>query len=133
VILLAVGALDYGSAYVESVRLNGAARAGTQQALYNSHGWQNTDGFEQSALEEYVGHALTPEQVSAMSVTAVADAFCACTAGAMLACTGTCAGGAAPGQFVRVSMSRAMPLTLPYPWADGDAVTVAGEAVVRVR
>jgi Flp pilus assembly protein TadG len=133
VILLAVGALDYGSAYVESVRLNGAARAGTQQALYNSQSWQNTDGFKQAALEEYVGNALTPEQVSAMSVTAVADAFCACTAGATLACTGTCAGGAAPGQFVRVSMSRAMPLTLPYPWADGDAVTVAGEAVVRVR
>jgi Flp pilus assembly protein TadG len=133
VILLAVGALDYGSAYVESVRLNGAARAGTQQALYNSQSWQDTDGMAQAALEEYVGHALTPEQVAEMSVSAEAEAFCACTAGVTLACTGTCAGGAAPGQFVRVNMSRAMPLTLPYPWADGDAVTVAGEAVVRVR
>jgi Flp pilus assembly protein TadG len=133
VILLAVGALDYGSAYVESVRLNGAARAGTQQALYNSHSWQDTDGMEQAALEEYVGHALTPEQVAAMSVSAVAEAFCACTAGATLACSGTCPGGATPGQFVRLSMSRAMPLRLPYPWADSDAVTVNGAAVVRVH
>ena len=133
VIVLAVGALDYGSAYVESVRLNGAARAGTQQALYNSHTWQDTDGFEQAALEEYVGHALTPEQVSALPASAMAEAFCACTAGALLACTGTCPGGITPGQFVRVSMSRAMPLRLPYPWADGDTVTVAGEAVVRVH
>jgi hypothetical protein len=37
-----------------------------------------------------------------------------------------------PGQFVRVSMTRMMPLTIPYPWAD-DEVTVDGQAVVRVR
>jgi TadE-like protein len=132
-ILLAFGAYDYGSAYVEGVRLNGAARAGTQQALYNSQEWQNTDGMEQAALEEYVGHALTPEEIALMSVTATAEAFCACTAGATLACTGTCPGGAAPGQFVRVSMTRAVPLTLPYPWAEGDEVTVDGQAVARVR
>jgi Flp pilus assembly protein TadG len=133
VILLAVGVLDYGSAYVESVRLKGAARAGAQQAFYNSHSWQNTAAMEQAALEEYVGHALTPEEVAAMSVSADAEAFCACTAGATLACTNSCPGGAAPGQFVRVSMSRAMPLTLPYPWADSDAVTVDGGAIVRVH
>jgi Flp pilus assembly protein TadG len=132
-VLLAFGAFDYGSAYVEGVRLNGASRAGAQQALYNSQEWQNTDQMEQAALEEYVGHALTEEEVAAMSVSATAEAFCACTAGATLACTGTCPGGAAPGQFVRVSMSRAVPLTLPYPWAEDDAVTVGGQAVVRVR
>jgi Flp pilus assembly protein TadG len=132
-VLLAFGAFDYGSAYVEGVRLNGASRAGAQQALYNSQEWENTDQMEQAALEEYVGHALTEEEIAAMSVSATAEAFCACTAGATLACTGTCPGGAAPGQFVRVSMSRAVPLTLPYPWADDDAVTVDGQAVVRVR
>ena len=132
-VLLAFGAFDYGSAYVEGVRLNGASRAGAQQALYNSQEWQNTDEMEQAALEEYVGHALTPEEVAAMSVSATAEAFCACTAGATLACTGTCPGGDAPGQFVRVSMTRAVPLTLPYPWTDDDEVAVDGEAVVRVR
>jgi Flp pilus assembly protein TadG len=132
-VLLAFGAFDYGSAYVEGVRLNGASRAGAQQALYNTQEWQNTDEMEQAALEEYVGHALTPEEVAAMSVSATAEAFCACTAGVTLVCTGTCPGGDAPGQFVRVSMSRAVPLTLPYPWADNDQVTVDGQAVVRVR
>ena len=132
-VLLAFGAYDYGSAYVEGVRLNGASRAGAQQALYNSQEWQNTDQMEQAALEEYVGHALTPAEIAVMSVSATAEAFCACTAGATLVCTGTCPGGDAPGQFVRVSMSRAMPLTLPYPWADNDQVTVGGQAVVRVR
>jgi Flp pilus assembly protein TadG len=132
-VLFAFGAFDYGSAYVEGVRLNGASRAGTQQALYDSQEWQNTDQMEQTALEEYVGHALTPEEVAVMSVSATAEAFCACTAGATLACTATCPGGEAPGQFVRVSMTRAVPLTLPYPWADDDEVTVDGQAVVRVR
>ena len=132
-VLLAFGAFDYGSAYVEGVRLNGASRAGVQQSLYDSNAWGDTDQAEQAALEEYVGHALTPEEVAAMSVSATAEAFCACTAGVTLACTDTCPGGAAPGQFVRVSMTSAVPLTLPYPWADSDQVTVAGQAVVRVR
>ena len=132
-VLLAFGAFDYGSAYVEGVRLNGAARAGAQQALFNSQQWQDTGQMEQVALEEYVGHALTPEEVAAMSVSATAEAFCACTAGATLVCTGTCPGGDAPGQFVRVSMSRGVPLTLHYPWTDDDEVTVDGQAVVRVR
>jgi Flp pilus assembly protein TadG len=132
-VLLAFGAFDYGSAYVEGVRLNGAARAGTQQALYNAQDRQNTDQMEQAALEEYVGHALTPEEVALMSVSATAEAFCACTAGVTLACTATCPGGESPGQFVRVSMSHAVPLTLPYPWATGDTVQVDGQAVVRVR
>ena len=132
-VLLAFGAYDYGSAYVEGVRLNGAARAGAQQALYNAQDWENTDQMEQAALEEYVGHVLTPEEIAVMSVSATAEAFCACTAGPTLACVATCPGGEAPGQFVRVSMTRAVPLTLPYPWADNDQVTVDGEAVVRVR
>ena len=132
-VLLAFGAFDYGSAYVEGVRLNGAARAGAQQSLYNSSTWGDTDQAEQSALEEYVGHALTPDEIAAMSVSATADAFCACTAGPTLACAATCPDGSSPGQFVRVSMTRAMPLTLPYPWANGSEVTVDGQAVVRVH
>ena len=132
-VLLAFGAFDYGSAYVEGVRLNGAARAGAQQALYNSQEWQNTDLMEQAALEEYAGHALTPEEIAVMSVTATAEAFCACTAGATLACTATCPGGESPGQFVSVTLNNATPLTLPYPWADGETVEVDGQAVVRVR
>jgi Flp pilus assembly protein TadG len=132
-VLLAFGAYDYGSAYVEGVRLNGAARAGAQQALYNAQDWQNTDQMEQVALEEYAGQALTAEEVAAMAVSATAQAFCACTGGVALACTDTCPGGATPGQFVSVTLNGATPLTLPYPWADGDTVQVDGQAVVRVR
>ena len=132
-VLLAFGAFDYGSAWVESVRLNGAARAGAQQALYNSQNWQNTAQMEQAALEEYAGHALTQAEIDVMPVGATANAFCACTAGLTLACTDTCPGGEAPGQFVSVTLNNMTPLTLPYPWAEGDSVQVDGQAVVRVR
>jgi Flp pilus assembly protein TadG len=132
-VLLGFGAFDYGSAYVESVRLNGAARAGAQQSLYDSNAWESTDQAEQAALEEYVGHALTPVEIAAMSVSATASAFCACTAGVTLACSATCPDGSSPGQFVSVNMTRAVPLTLPYPWTESDEVTVDGQAVVRVR
>jgi Flp pilus assembly protein TadG len=132
-VLFAFGAFDYGSAYVEGVRLNGAARAGAQQSLYDPSAWTNTDQAERAALEEYVGRALTEEEIEAMSVSATADAFCACTGGVTLACSDSCPGGAVPGQFVRVSLTRAMPLSLPYPWADGSQVTVDGQAVVRVH
>jgi Flp pilus assembly protein TadG len=132
-VLLAFGAFDYGSAYVEGVRLNGAARAGVQQALYDSNDWQNTSQMEQAALEEYVGHALTPEEAAAMSVTATAEAFCACTAGVALACSDSCSGGASPGQFVRLTLDRNMPLILPYPWSSTGQVAVDGQAVVRVH
>lgn len=132
-ILLAFGAFDYGSAYVESLRLNGAARAGAQVALYDPLNWDDTARLEQSALEEYAGRGLTSDEVEALPVSAAADAFCACTAGAPLACSDVCPGGDAPGRFVQVTLTRGVPLTLPYPWASGGEVAVQGATVVRVR
>jgi Flp pilus assembly protein TadG len=132
-IALGLGAFDYGSAYVEGVRLSGAARAGAQQALYDVHNWQDDALIEQTALEEYAGHPLTQGEMSSMSVSATSLAFCACQAGAELDCSATCPDGSSPGSFVRVSLSRSVPLTLPYPWESSSSTSVTGEAVVRVR
>lgn len=133
VILLAFGAFDYGSAYVESLRLNGAARAGAQEALYDPLNWEDTARLEQAALEEYVGHGLTSGEIEALPVSAAATSFCACTAGAVLACSDSCPGGDAPGRFVRVTLNRGLALTLPYPWSDGSQISVQGNTVMRVR
>ena len=132
-ILVAIGAYDYGSAYVEGIRLNGAAHAGAQQALYDPNGWDDTDTLEHAALEEYVGAALTDDQVYSLAVSAAATTFCACAGGLPLDCSSTCPSGDAPGEFVRVAMTRTLPLTLRYPWAGDGQVTVDGEAVARVR
>lgn len=132
-ILLTFGAFDYGRAYVEEVRMRGAARAGAQYALYEPSNWTDGDTMERTALEEYVGHALTDEEQAALPITAAASNFCACTAGATVSCSDTCPGGDSPGRFVRVTLAGAVPLTLPYPWSSNGEAAVGGEAVVRVR
>ena len=132
-IALTFGAFDYGRAYVESVRLSGAAREGAQKALYEPSKWEDDELIEQADLEEYVGHALTTAEMSMLSVAATSQAFCACQNGADLVCSGTCPDGSLPGRFVRVTLTRSVPLTLPYPWASDGTAATAGEAVVRVR
>lgn len=133
-ILLAFGAFDYGSAYIEGIRLNGAARAGVQKVLLDSSSWQDTDEFEQTALEEYVGHGLTADERQALPVTATSAAFCSCLddQSQTLSCSATCPSGP-PARYVRVTLTRNVSLTLPYPWRDGDTMTVAGEALARVH
>jgi hypothetical protein len=132
-IMIAIGALDYGVAYVEGLRLSGAAHAGAGQALYDAAGWENTDDFERTALEEYAGHPLSDDQIAALPVSAVAEAFCGCDDGSNLDCSASCPSGSTPNRLVRVTLSRDVQLMLPYPWASNGSLAVAGDAVVRVR
>lgn len=132
-VLLGFGAYDYGGALVEGVRLTGAARAGAQQGIYGSAGWDDTAAAEQAALEEYVGHALTESEIAALDVAATADTFCGCSDGTTLSCTDTCAGGVAPGRFVRVTLDTAVPLILPYPWSADGEFAITRAAIVRAR
>ncbi len=101
------GGFDYGRAYIEGVRLSGAAREGAQQAMYQPANWQNDQLIEQAALEEYVGHTLTPGQMSQLSVSATSRAFYACESGAEVADGSVpCPDGSLPGGMSR-SGSRA--------------------------
>lgn len=133
-IAFAFGAFDYGRAYVEGVRLSGAAREGAQQVLYQPANWQNDQLIEQAALEDYVGHALTPDQMSTVPVAATAQAFYACQNGDVVPDGSTpCPDGSSPGQYVRVGLTKSVSLLLPYPWSSNGSTAVAGSAVVRVR
>jgi hypothetical protein len=132
-VMIAFGALDYGMAYVEGLRLSGAAHAGAGQALYDAAGWENTEDFERTALEEYAGHSLSDDQIALLPVSAVAEAFCGCDNGSTLDCSASCPSGATPNRLVRVTLSRDVQLMLPYPWASTGSLAMAGDAVVRVR
>jgi TadE-like protein len=132
-ILIVFGAYDYGSAYVEGVRLTGAARAGAQMSLYDPTDWDNTALAEQAALEEYEGRPLTSSEIATLPVSAAASTFCGCSDGVTLDCSATCPSGDQPGRFLRVRLSRAVPLTLPYPWAPDGQYDVDRDAVVRAR
>ena len=132
VLLLVVGAYDHGAAFVDSLRMTGAARAGAQEALFEPNDWQNNARLEQAALEDYAGHALTSAQMASSPVAAVATTFCACADGTTLACTSQC-GTEPPFRFVRMRLSRSHSVSMPYPWAPGGSFDLAQEAVVRVR
>jgi hypothetical protein len=132
-VLIAFGAYDHGGAFVEGIRLTSAARAGAQQALYGAADWNDATIAREVALEEYVGHALSADEMDALDVSAVADGFCGCSDGATLACSSSCPGGDDPGRFVRVTLSKSVPLLLPYPWSVDGALDLTREAVVRGR
>ena len=132
-ILIAFGSFDYGRAYVEEVRMKGAARAGAQQALYEPGNWTKSTMIERVALEEYMGHALSDEEAASLPVSAASSNFCACPGGTEISCSDTCPDGTSPGRFVRVTLTGAVPLTLPYPWSSDGETGVAGAAVIRVR
>jgi hypothetical protein len=106
---------------------------GRGQALYDAAGWENTDDFERTALEEYAGHSLSDDQIAALPVSAVAEAFCGCDDGSTLDCSVSCPTGSTQNRLVRVTLSRDVQLMLPYPWASSGSLVVAGNAVVRVR
>lgn len=132
VLLLVVGAYDHGSAYVESLKMTGAARAGAQEALYEPNDWQNAARLERAALEDHAGHPLTDAQIAAYPVTAAAITFCACADGSTVGCSTQCS-GAAPNRLVRMTLSTTHDVILTYPWASGGSFDLQQEAVVRVR
>lgn len=132
IILLVVGAYDHGSAYMESLRLTGAARAGAQEALFDPNDWQNADRLRRAALEDHAGYALSDAQMSAYPVAAAANTFCACPDGSTVGCSTLCS-GAAPQRLVRMTLTTTHDVILPYPWASGGSFGLSQDAVVRVR
>lgn len=132
-VMLLVGAVDFGMAFVESLRLSAAARAGTQQALYDPRGWQDATLMELTALSEYTGTAVTSADRSALSATARSRAFCGCADGTELLCTSTCAGGATPAQYVEVTVTDDVTFTIDWPFIDGRTLQLARDSIVRVR
>lgn len=130
---LVIGGFDFGSAYVEGVKLSGAARSGTQPALYDPLSWQDDVTMELTALSDYTGDAVTATTRQSLPVTAASRSFCACQGGAELQCSSTCADGSTPGRFVAVTVSRDHTMLVDWPFLQGRTVTLQRESVVRVR
>jgi Flp pilus assembly protein TadG len=131
---LVIGAIDFGSAFIEGHRLVGAAQAGTQIALYDPNAWQNTDTLKQAALEEYTGTSVDLQDPDlSLPITANATVFCSCVEGVQASCTTTCAGGSSPGQFVQVSTGGQISTLLSYPWLDGNVLALNRSSTVRIH
>ena len=123
-LLLAAGAFDFGQGFKEKMRLEGAARAGAQFALYNSGKVDDSAGVIQSARDD------ADDTAGVLTVTPVY--YCTCLDGTPLACGGSCAGGEVPLRYIQVDISRNFELMFDYPLIS-DPLVIRGHAELRLR
>lgn len=123
-LLLVMGAYDFGRGFTEKLRLNSAARAGAQYALsqYNLVGDEN--GVIQSARDD-------AEDADGI-LTVTPRYFCTCLTGGEIACGTACAGGEVPMRYIEVDVSGPFELMFDYPMTT-TSMTLRGHAELRLR
>jgi hypothetical protein len=125
-ILLILGATDFGRGFVEKLRLNNAARAGAQYALAN-HNKETAAlyaGVEQSAQDD----AEDLDQILDVDP----NIYCKCLDGTELACGQPCSGGEVPMRYIEVDVSGPFEFLFDYPTTTGS-MTLSGHAELRLR
>ncbi len=125
IMLMIVGAIDYGGALFERMRLESAARAGAQYALQNPGALDNTAAIEQAVRD-------ASSLVDPLSVSVVPSVFCECPDGTAVACGGTCGGGALLRTFVAVTVTENFSPMFSYPGI-ASPITLTGRATIRVQ
>ncbi len=123
-VLMALGAYDFGRAFQEKHRLAGAARAGAQYAVQNS-GSDDVAGVVQSARNDAADTANT------LDVTA--RYYCTCPTSGEITCGDPCPQAAESSlTYVDVDVQQTLALLFTYPGIS-DAVQLRGNVKMRVR
>ena len=122
-ILMLMGAIDFGGAIFERMRLESAARAGAQYALRTTFSTEDVAGIEAS-----VGQA-TGLDMEDVSVSA--EISCEC-AGAAATCGQPCSGTAQPSTYVTVSLTKPYQTLFPYPGIP-NPLTLVGQTMIRIQ
>jgi Flp pilus assembly protein TadG len=122
--LLLVGAMDFGRAFHEQLRLANAARAGAQFAIENLGTSEVLTGIVEAAL--YDG------QKSASELTVTASKTCTCPSGGAVVCTTTCSDGLLPRMHVEVTVQRDFELWFKYPGLS-STLALSETATMRAR
>lgn len=123
-LLLMVGAADYGMGFYRKMQVQNAAQAGAQYAMLR--------GFSPSSIMAAVTNATSFSEVTA---TPAPSQFCGCPTSigvAIAACDSTCAGGLVAGTYVTVSAQGTYNTLLSYPLIP-DSFTFASNSTVRIR
>jgi len=123
-LLLATGSYDLGRAFIEKLRLNGAARAGTQYALQLGDTSQDTNGIIQKVRED------ADDTGDVLTVTP--RYYCGCLDDTEIVCGSVCAGGEMPLRYIEVDASRSFDLIFDLPFTE-DHFTILGHAEMRLR
>jgi len=122
--MLVMGAYDFGRGFTEKLRLNSAARAGAQYALQKYNMVGDDAGVIQSARDD-------AEDVNdTLNVTP--RYFCTCLTGGGIPCGTSCAGGEVPMRYIEVDVSGPFEFMFDYPMTSGS-MTLQGHAELRLR
>lgn len=120
-VLLFIGAVDYGRLFYTSIAVANAARAGAE---WGARDTENGDIAKINVFAQADGN-------EAGTLTLNSRKYCEC-AGVAGSCTAACAGGAAPEVFFEVIASRSVAMSLPYPGLP-NAITVSRKATFRAQ
>jgi TadE-like protein len=123
-LMLVMGAYDFGRGFTEKLRLNSAARAGAQYALEKYNEVEDAAGVIQSARND-------AEDVN-NTLTVTPRYFCTCLVGGEIACGTSCGGGEVPMRYIEVDVSGPFELMFDYPMTSGPT-TLQGHAELRLR
>ncbi len=141
-LLMVVGAIDFGTFIHQKMQLQSAARAGVQFAAQSNATISDTAGI--------VNAAANASELDFTGVTTTTTQFCSCSDGVESAadtfggCSGSCAGGELPGLYVRVNVTGQFTPLFPIRGISDlasssgsggvtDLLTLAAQASMRVQ
>ena len=121
-LLLAIGAAEYGRVYWTSIKVANAATAGAQ------YGAQGLGTGDPTLIEQYAR-----DDAGDQSLTVTSSQTCRCPGSETpVACSGTCAGYGTPQFFVAVTASKNVAFLLRYPGVP-QTISVSRTATFRVQ
>jgi hypothetical protein len=122
--MLVMGAYDFGRGFTEKLRLNSAARAGAQYALQN----YNMVGDDAEVIQSARDDAEDVDELLDVDP----NYYCRCLDGVTLLCGDPCTGGEVPMRYIEVDVSGPFEFMFDYPMTTGS-MTLQGHAELRLR
>ncbi len=123
-VIMVLGAFDFGRYGVGLLRVSSAARAGAQYGTLDHSAANDIANMTQYARDD----AVDPGN----ELSVVARQFCRCPSGVEVACSSTCGDGQYAPLFVEVTVSDSLDLLFDYPGIPQSIVLAAGSQM-RVR
>ena len=123
-VLMLVGAADYGAATYAKMQVQHAAQAGAEYAMKY--------GFSSTNIATAVTSATA---LSGVSATPAPAQSCGCASGTTVTaatCGTTCASGAAAGSYVTVSAQGSYTTIIPYPGI-ANTLSLSASSTVRIQ
>lgn len=123
-VLLLVGAADYGRVFFTSIAVANAARAGAE--------WGAQDKGKAFGSTTAITDFAKQDGVEAGTINVTSQTVCRCLDESSPPCASSCPGYGEPRAFVEVTATKTVNLILPYPGVRNN-IEITRKAVFRVQ